>query len=81
MQEIVEEAPDIQLFPESQYDPTQKTKSNFLAKRFVINFGQIYLSKPTITEFDGTTQGLLPNEARLRNLTYLRFLFILTKNF
>jgi DNA-directed RNA polymerase II subunit RPB2 len=69
MQEIVEESPDIQLFPEAQYDPTQKGKTEFLAKRYVINFGQIYLSRPTMLEYDRTTQVLFPNEARLRNLT------------
>jgi hypothetical protein len=36
-------------------------------------FGQIYLSKPNVKEIDGTNQrrGLIPNEARLRNLTYV----------
>ena len=35
-----------------------------------ISFNQIYLSKPTMTEADGETSGMFPNEARLRNLTY-----------
>lgn len=34
-----------------------------------ISFNQIYLSKPTMTEADGETSGMFPNEARLRNLT------------
>jgi hypothetical protein len=28
------------------------------------------MSKPTMTEHDGSTKPMLPNEARLRNLTY-----------
>lgn len=39
-------------------------------KEFRIKFGQIYLSKPTMTEADGETCVLFPKEARLRNLTY-----------
>ena len=39
-------------------------------KKFEIEFGQVYLSKPTMTEADGSTQPMFPNEARLRNLTY-----------
>jgi len=38
-------------------------------KRFTISFGQIYLSKPMMTESDGETTTLFPHEARLRNLT------------
>lgn len=38
-------------------------------RRFEIEFGQIYLSKPTMTEADGSTAPLFPQEARLRNLT------------
>lgn len=40
------------------------------AKRIEISFGQVYLSRPTVTEADGSTQPLFPHEARLRNLTY-----------
>lgn len=38
-------------------------------KEYKIEFMQIYLSKPTITESDGETSVLFPKEARLRNLT------------
>ena len=38
-------------------------------KRYIINFNQIYLSKPTMTEADGSTQPMFPQEARIRNLT------------
>ena len=40
-----------------------------LQKRYELHFGQIYLSKPTMTEADGTVTPMFPNEARLRNLT------------
>lgn len=39
-------------------------------RRFQINFGQIWLSRPTVSEADASTQPLYPNEARLRDLTY-----------
>lgn len=38
-------------------------------KRYELKFEQIYLSKPTQTEADGTVAPMFPNEARLRNLT------------
>ncbi|KAI8057998.1 hypothetical protein BDF22DRAFT_663250 [Syncephalis plumigaleata] len=41
-----------------------------VTKRYHIEFGQVYLSKPSNTEADGSTDALLPHQARLRNLTY-----------
>lgn len=38
-------------------------------REYKIEFLQIYLSKPTITESDGETSILFPKEARLRSLT------------
>jgi hypothetical protein len=38
-------------------------------KRYELHFGQIYLSRPTMTEADGVVSPMFPNEARLRNLT------------
>ena len=38
-------------------------------KDYKIEFGQIYLSKPTFSEADGETATLYPMQARLRNLT------------
>jgi len=70
MQEIVDESQDIVLIPET---PAQ---TGAPLSRYVINFGQIYLSKPTMTEADGITQAMLPNEARLRNLTYSAPLYV-----
>jgi DNA-directed RNA polymerase II subunit RPB2 len=79
MQEIVDEASVLQLVPESQHIPGQE---NALAStRFEIQFGQIWLSKPNVSEADSSTQLLLPNEARLRNLTYSAPLYVdITKN-
>ncbi|KAI9140894.1 RNA polymerase beta subunit-domain-containing protein, partial [Paraphysoderma sedebokerense] len=41
-----------------------------VTRRYNIKFGQVYLSKPTMTEADGSSQPMFPQEARLRNLTY-----------
>lgn len=37
--------------------------------RYLLKFEQIYLSKPTHWERDGAPSPMMPNEARLRNLT------------
>lgn len=74
MQEIVDESSDIVISPEAvSHGPGQAPAEQ---TRFIINFGQIYLSKPTMTESDGVTQAMLPNEARLRNLTYSAPLYV-----
>ena len=41
-----------------------------------MKFDQIYLSKPTHWEKDGAPSPLVPNEARLRNLTYSAPLYV-----
>ncbi len=46
------------------------------AKVFKIKFGQVYLSKPTTVEKDGTVTNMFPHEARLRNLTYAAPLYV-----
>ncbi|CAG8548150.1 7523_t:CDS:10 [Ambispora gerdemannii] len=46
------------------------------ARRYYIQFGQVYLSKPTMTEADGSVQAMFPQEARLRNLTYAAPLYV-----
>eukprot|EP00026_Physarum_polycephalum_P001110 Phypoly_transcript_01111.p1 GENE.Phypoly_transcript_01111~~Phypoly_transcript_01111.p1 ORF type:complete len:1127 (+),score=213.78 Phypoly_transcript_01111:267-3647(+) len=73
MQEIVDESADIVISPEAAHAPGQAPVEQ---TRYIINFGQIYLSKPTMTEADGVTQAMLPNEARLRNLTYSAPLYV-----
>lgn len=44
--------------------------------RYVLKFEQLYLSKPTHWEKDGAPAPMLPNEARLRNLTYAAPLYV-----
>lgn len=41
-----------------------------LKRRYQIEFGRVFLARPSHTEGDGVTQSLYPHEARLRNLTY-----------
>lgn len=71
MQEIVDENSTIVLLAHS---PTGKES---LAKKYTIKFNQIYLSRPpSISEEDGTTSPLFPNDARIRSLTYASSLYI-----
>ncbi|PJF17090.1 DNA-directed RNA polymerase subunit beta [Paramicrosporidium saccamoebae] len=72
MQEIVDENSRLVLETTSS---VAGVDSEF-PKRFEIEFGQVYLSKPTMTESDGSTQPMFPNEARLRDLTYSAPLYI-----
>ncbi|KFP00815.1 DNA-directed RNA polymerase II subunit RPB2, partial [Calypte anna] len=44
--------------------------------RYLLKFEQIYLSKPTHWERDGAPSPMMPNEARLRNLTYSAPLYV-----
>lgn len=44
--------------------------------QYQLKFEQIYLSKPTHWETDGTPGPMMPNEARLRNLTYSAPLYV-----
>jgi DNA-directed RNA polymerase II subunit RPB2 len=43
---------------------------NIELRRYEIKFGNVMVSKPTITESDGKVSSLLPYECRDRNLTY-----------
>jgi len=72
MQELVDETGSLVLEQSMQYTDKAGDKT----KRFEITFGQIYLSRPTMTESDGTVQPMFPNEARLRNLTYSAPLYV-----
>ncbi|OAE35376.1 hypothetical protein AXG93_464s1090 [Marchantia polymorpha subsp. ruderalis] len=74
MQEIVDESADIEIRPESQHNPGRATE--YSETTYKINFGQIYLSKPMMTESDGETATLFPKAARLRNLTYSAPLYV-----
>ncbi|KAA1110516.1 DNA-dependent RNA polymerase II [Puccinia graminis f. sp. tritici] len=72
MQELVDETGALVLEQSMQYTD----KAGDMTKRFEISFGQIYLSRPTMTESDGTVSPMFPNEARLRNLTYSSPLYV-----
>ncbi|EOB15377.1 DNA-directed RNA polymerase II subunit RPB2 [Nosema bombycis CQ1] len=70
MQEVIDEAPVITV--QSTITAGQESR-----RKMSMKFGQIYVSKPpTYTEADGTTITITPNEARLRDLTYLSQLYI-----
>ncbi|KAF6030422.1 POLR2B [Bugula neritina] len=66
VQRIVEDTPPVDLQAEAQHRGGQIE----IPTRYVLKFGQIYLTKPTHWEKDGSPSQMLPNEARLRNLTY-----------
>ncbi|KZS95868.1 DNA-directed RNA polymerase II, subunit 2 [Sistotremastrum niveocremeum HHB9708] len=72
MQELVDENSDLILDQNSQHTG----HSNDATRRYEIKFGQIYLSRPTVTETDGSVVPVFPQEARLRNLTYSAPLYI-----
>ncbi|GAA0158956.1 DNA-directed RNA polymerase [Lithospermum erythrorhizon] len=74
MQEIVDECADIQIRPEFQHNPG--LQPDFAETIHKIGFGQIYLSKPMMTESDGETATLFPKAARLRNMTYSAPLYV-----
>ena len=63
VQELVDENSTIIL------QNTLPETEDYSNKRFVISFGQIYVSHPNMIEADGTVQKMAPNQARLRNLT------------
>ncbi|KAK1222904.1 DNA-dependent RNA polymerase II [Marasmius sp. AFHP31] len=72
MQELVDENSDLILDQAEQFSGQQTDSS----RRYEIKFGQIYLSRPTVTEADGLVVPVFPQEARLRNLTYSAPLYI-----
>ena len=67
MQELVEENSQLTM---DQNNPPQIHDYPIEVRRYEIKFGQVLLSRPAMTEGDGSTQVMLPQEARLRNLTY-----------
>ncbi len=74
MQELVAEHSLLTLdqnLPQSDDEPDAP-----VLRRYEMKFGTIYLAKPSMTESDGSSAGLLPQEARNRNLTYSSPLFL-----
>ena len=72
MQELVDENSTLILDQNPQYTGKDSDET----KRYKVKFGQIYLSRPTQTEADGSVAPMFPNEARLRNLTYSAPLYV-----
>ena len=72
VQRIVEDSPAIDLQAEAQHASGEVENP----PRYVLKFEQIYLSKPTHWEKDGAPTAMMPNEARLRNLTYSAPLYV-----
>jgi DNA-directed RNA polymerase II subunit RPB2 len=72
MQELVDENSDLILDAADQHTG----HAGDISRRYEIKFGQIYLSRPTVTEADGSVVPVFPQEARLRNLTYSAPLYI-----
>ncbi len=72
MQELVDENAELIL---DQADQHTGHESDMM-RRYEIKFEQIYLSRPTVTEADGSVVPVFPQEARLRNLTYSAPLYI-----
>ncbi|XP_065317316.1 DNA-directed RNA polymerase II subunit RPB2-like isoform X2 [Gordionus sp. m RMFG-2023] len=72
VQRIVEDSPPIELFTEPQHISGRIEQPT----KYTLKFGQIYLSKPTHWEKDGAPSHMMPNEARLRNLTYSAPLYV-----
>ena len=74
MQDLVNEQKSItldQMVPQDEQDPNP-----IVIKRHEVLFGKISLSSPTVTEGEGTTMDLMPNEARLRGLTYASAVYV-----
>jgi DNA-directed RNA polymerase II subunit RPB2 len=72
MQELVDENADLILDQADQHTGHDSDTT----RRYEIKFGQIYLSRPTVTEADGSVVPVFPQEARLRNLTYSAPLYV-----
>ena len=70
-----DEMSTFELEPEHQHMPGEDAEVSE-RKTYKVQFGQIYLSKPMVTEADGMTSTLFPKEARLRNLTYSAPLYV-----
>ena len=59
-----------------EFDPINKAYSLSQQRLHIVEFGKISMSRPTITESDGTVEPLLPRDARLRNLTYASSIYL-----
>eukprot|EP00271_Cylindrocystis_brebissonii_P022832 TRINITY_DN8941_c0_g1_i2.p1 TRINITY_DN8941_c0_g1~~TRINITY_DN8941_c0_g1_i2.p1 ORF type:complete len:1189 (+),score=261.50 TRINITY_DN8941_c0_g1_i2:389-3955(+) len=74
MQDIVDESSTIEVRPEAQHNPNNPV--DLAEASYKIQFGQVYLAKPNMTESDGETATLFPKAARIRGLTYSAPLYV-----
>ncbi|KAI9840569.1 MAG: DNA-dependent RNA polymerase II [Thelocarpon superellum] len=78
MQDLVGEHSQLVL---DQHAPPSDDGDPLARRRYEIKFGTMFLSRPAMTEGDGSTSIMLPQVARLRNLTYSCPLYLeMTKN-
>ena len=68
LQELVRENGEIVVVPNKQYRPGEEVDNHKEEKR--INFGQVFVSHPNQAGRDGQGEAIMPQHARLRNLTY-----------
>ncbi|KAH0494821.1 hypothetical protein TgHK011_008406 [Trichoderma gracile] len=73
IQDLVNEYSTITL---DQPNPPSPPGRKIALRRYEIKFGSVMVSRPTISETDGTVTSLLPYECRDRNLTYASPLYI-----
>ncbi|KID86126.1 DNA-dependent RNA polymerase II beta subunit [Metarhizium guizhouense ARSEF 977] len=73
IQDLVNEYSTITL---DQPNPPSAAGEKVALRRYEIKFGTVMVSRPTISETDGTVTSLLPYECRDRNLTYASPLYI-----
>ncbi|KAF7172555.1 hypothetical protein CNMCM5623_004736 [Aspergillus felis] len=74
MQELVEEQGQVTL--DQTLPPSDDEVDPVVLRRYELKFGTVMLSRPSVTEGDGATTIMLPQEARLRNLTYASPLYL-----
>ena len=77
MQELVEEQGQVTL--DQTLPPTEDEVDPVVVRRYELKFGTVMLSRPSVTEGDGATTIMLPQEARLRNLTYASPLYLVLR--
>ena len=74
MQELVEEQG--QVVVDQTLPPAENEVDPVVLRRYELKYGTVMLSRPSVTEGDGATTIMLPQEARLRNLTYASPLYL-----
>lgn len=73
MQELVDDSGELRLRRHAQFAPGQ---TNTSSDNYIMTFNQVYVSKPTATEKDGTMNSMFPHEARLRSLSYASPMYV-----